>query len=189
MELLITFTHNSFCQKHQFLTKRHFFQHERSSVSDGLQLFSTIGKFFRVYLTTPHDLVTFSNGNKHFHCKWSIVARMNYEEKKKKYFLTDFRFERQIERTANSCYSNLRGWWTEFYICLKHNSFFYFLRLRFFSLSQDEGNRHKRSRKRNVIIARPGLQREFHLPQTHQRASRPSESSLNFKQMFISSSS
>ena len=73
MELLITFTHNSFFHKHQFLTKRHFFQHERSSVSDGLQLFSTIGKFFRVYLTTPHDLVTFLNKNKHFHCKWSIV--------------------------------------------------------------------------------------------------------------------
>ena len=67
------YLHNSFFQKHQFLTKRHFFQHERSSVSDGLQLFSTIGKFFRVYLTTPHDLVTFLNRNKHFHCKWSIV--------------------------------------------------------------------------------------------------------------------
>ena len=73
MELLITSTHNSFFQKHQFLTKRHFFQHERSSVSDGLQLFSTIGKFFRVYLTTPHDLVTFSNRNKLFHRIWSIV--------------------------------------------------------------------------------------------------------------------
>ena len=73
MELLITFTHNSFCQKHQFLTKRHFFQHERSSVSDGLQLFSTIGKFLRVYLTTPHDSVTFYNRNMHFYCKWSIV--------------------------------------------------------------------------------------------------------------------